>query len=82
MRADQVAQTVVALCSPKCNLTGQILSVRGNEVVLFNQPRPIKSLVDKEGWSPTKLLETAFPAFESVGEDLGATVTVFPYEPF
>jgi NAD(P)-dependent dehydrogenase (short-subunit alcohol dehydrogenase family) len=82
MRADQVAQTVVALCSPDCKLTGQILSVRGNEVVLFNQPRPIKSLVDKEGWTPKKLLDSAFPAFESVGQDLGATVTVFPYEPF
>ena len=59
MRADQVAQTVVALCSPDCKLTGQILSVRGNEVVLFNQPRPIKSLVDKEGWTPKKLLDSA-----------------------
>lgn len=82
MRADQVAQTVVALASPECKLSGQILSVRGNEVVLFNQPRPIKSLVDKEGWTPEKLLNSAFPAFESVGQDLGATVTVFPYEPF
>ena len=82
MRADQVAQTVVALTSPECKLSGQILSVRGNEVVLFNQPRPIKSLVDKEGWTPEKLLNSAFPAFESVGQDLGATVTVFPYEPF
>ena len=42
----------------------------------------IKSLVDKEGWTPKKLLDSAFPAFESVGQDLGATVTVFPYEPF
>ncbi|MEC9392653.1 MAG: SDR family NAD(P)-dependent oxidoreductase, partial [Pseudomonadota bacterium] len=33
MRADQVSQTVVALASPECKLSGQILSVRGNEVV-------------------------------------------------
>ncbi len=82
MRADQVSQTVVALASPECKLSGQILSVRGNEVVLFSQPRPIKSLTDKEGWTPEKLLNSVFPSFESVGQDLGATISVFPYEPF
>ena len=82
MRADQVSQTVVALASPDCKLSGQILSVRGNEVVLFSQPRPIKSLTDKEGWTPEKLLNSVFPSFESVGQDLGATISVFPYEPF
>ena len=82
MRPDQVAQTAVALAAPKCKLSGQILSVRGNEVSLFSQPRPIKSIADTDGWTPEKLLDSAFPAFESIAPDLGATVTVFPYEPF
>ena len=81
MRPDQVAQTVVALASPDCNLSGQILSVRGNEIVLFNQPRPIKGIADSEGWSPKKILQSAFPAFENISQDLGATASVFPYEP-
>jgi NAD(P)-dependent dehydrogenase (short-subunit alcohol dehydrogenase family) len=82
MRPDQVAQTAVALAAPECKLSGQILSVRGNEVSLFSQPRPIKSIADKSGWTPEKLLNSAFPAFDAVAPDLGATVTVFPYEPF
>ena len=81
MRPDQVAQTVVALAAPGCNLSGQILSVRGNEIVLFNQPRPIKGIADSEGWSPEKILQSAFPAFENISQDLGATASVFPYEP-
>ena len=82
MRPDQVAQTAVALAAPNCKLSGQILSVRGNEVALFSQPRPIKSIADVEGWTPEKLLNSAFPAFDSIAPDLGATVSVFPYEPF
>jgi NAD(P)-dependent dehydrogenase (short-subunit alcohol dehydrogenase family) len=45
MRADQVAQLAVALCADKAkDVSGQIFGVRGNEVVLFNQPRPVKSV--------------------------------------
>ncbi len=55
---------------------------RRRSQLTVDQPRPIKSLVDKEGWTPEKLLDSAFPAFEAVGQDLGATVSVFPYEPF
>ena len=82
MRPDQVAQTAVALAAPECKLSGQILSVRGNEVSLFSQPRPMKSIADINGWTPEKLLNSAFPAFDSIAPDLGATVSVFPYEPF
>ena len=57
MRADQVAQLAVALASPASKETsGQIFAVRGNEVVLFNQPRPVRSVAaqarsDGEGWN-------------------------------
>ncbi|GIS06492.1 MAG: hypothetical protein CM15mP109_12480 [Candidatus Dadabacteria bacterium] len=43
---------------------------------------PVKSIADIEGWTPEKLLNSAFPAFDSIAPDLGATVSVFPYEPF
>jgi NAD(P)-dependent dehydrogenase (short-subunit alcohol dehydrogenase family) len=82
MRADQVAQLAVALCSPAAKDTsGQVFAVRGNEVVLFNQPRPIRSAARLEGWSPETILSQALPSMKADFTDLGATATVFPYDP-
>ncbi|MDX2237496.1 MAG: SDR family oxidoreductase [Hyphomonadaceae bacterium] len=82
MRADQVAQLAVALCADAAKDTnGQIFGVRGNEVVLFNQPRPTKSLALLEGWTPETLLNQALPAMKANYLDLGATASVFPYDP-
>lgn len=82
MRADQVAQLAVALAAPAASkVSGQIFAVRGNEVVLFDQPRPVKSLARMEGWSPETIIEQGFPAMEGSFTDLGATTSVFPYDP-
>ena len=82
MRADQVAQLSVALCADGAkHVNGQVFSVRGNEVVLFNQPRPVKSVARLEGWSPETLIDQALPAMAPSFTDLGATTSVFPYEP-
>ena len=82
MRADQVAQLAVALCADKAKDTsGQIFAVRGNEVVLFDQPRPVKSLARLEGWTPESLLDQALPAMKANFFDMGASASVFPYDP-
>jgi NAD(P)-dependent dehydrogenase (short-subunit alcohol dehydrogenase family) len=82
MRADQVAQLAVALASPETkDVSGQIFGVRGNEVVLFDQPRPVKSLARIEGWTPRTLIDQALPAMKADFTDLGATSSVFPYDP-
>jgi NAD(P)-dependent dehydrogenase (short-subunit alcohol dehydrogenase family) len=82
MRADQVAQLAIALAADKAkHVSGQIFAVRGNEVVLFDQPRPVKSLARMEGWTPESLCEQAFPAMEGSFFDLGASASVFPYDP-
>ena len=82
MRADQVAQLAIALCADKSkHVSGQIFGVRGNEVILFDQPRPRRSLARLEGWSPDSLIEQAFPAMQADFFDLGATASVFPYDP-
>ncbi|MEM1106953.1 MAG: SDR family NAD(P)-dependent oxidoreductase [Pseudomonadota bacterium] len=82
MRADQVAQLAVALCADGArHVNGQIFSVRGNEVVVFDQPRPVKSLARLEGWTPETLLSEGLPAMEGSFTDLGATTSVFPYPP-
>ena len=82
MRADQVAQLAVTLCADGAkHVNGQIFSVRGNEVVLFNQPRPVKSVSRLEGWTPETLIEYGLAAMEGSFTDLGATTSVFPYPP-
>ena len=82
MRADQVAQLAVALVSPLAKETsGQVFAVRGNEVVLFNQPRPIRSVARMEGWTPESILDQALPSMKADYTDLGATASVFPYDP-
>ena len=82
MRADQVAQLAVALCADGAKTTSsQIFGVRGNEIVLFDQPRPIRSMADLSGWNPQKILDSCLPAMASDFFKLDATADVFPYDP-
>jgi NAD(P)-dependent dehydrogenase (short-subunit alcohol dehydrogenase family) len=82
MRADQVAQLAVALCADGAkDTTGQIFAVRGNEVFLFNQPRPVRTLGRVDGWTPQTLIEQALPALKASYTDAGASASVFPYDP-
>ena len=82
MRADQVAQLAVALASPEAkDVSGQIFAVRGNEVILFSQPRPVRNMANTEGWTPRSLLDVALPAMKNSFFDAGASASVFPYDP-
>lgn len=82
MRADQVAQLAVALCADSAKDTsGQIFAVRGNEVFLFNQPRPVRGMAKVEGWTPESLIDHALPAMRANYTDLGASLNVFPWDP-
>jgi NAD(P)-dependent dehydrogenase (short-subunit alcohol dehydrogenase family) len=82
MRADQVAQMAVALCADAAkDTTGQIFAVRGNEVFLFNQPRPVRGLARLEGWTPQSILDHALPAMKGNYTDAGPSASVFPWDP-
>ncbi|HTU00078.1 MAG TPA: SDR family NAD(P)-dependent oxidoreductase [Rhizomicrobium sp.] len=82
MRADQVAQLAVSLASPACkDVSGQIFVARGNEIFLMSQPRPVRGLAKIEGWTPQTIAEHAMPALKPSFHDLGATVSVFGWEP-
>jgi len=82
MRADQVAQLAVALCADGAkDTTGQIFAVRGNEIFLFNQPRPVRGMAKVEGWTPETLIEHALPAMKANYTDVGASASVFPWDP-
>ena len=82
MRADQVAQLAVALAADAAaTVNGQIFAVRGNEVILFNQPRPVGSVARNDGWTPASLVSEGLPALSSKFTDLGPSATIFPYDP-
>lgn len=83
MRADQIAPPAIALCADAAKeVSGQIFAVRGNEVFLMSQPRPIRSAANLSGWSPQDLLDTAFEAFKKdffpATDNTGAVFTWAP----
>jgi NAD(P)-dependent dehydrogenase (short-subunit alcohol dehydrogenase family) len=45
------------------DITGQIIGVRGNEIYLYSQPRPIRSVHRSEGWTLEGLEEQLVQAF-------------------
>ena len=68
MTPEKIAPLVVYLGSDKAaGISGQIFSVRNNEIFLFNQTRPIRAIHRADGWTPDKLdaqLKGAFgPSF-------------------
>ena len=81
MRADQVAEFAVALCAPGADISGQIYAVRGDEILLFSQPRPIRSISRIGGWDVNSILEAGLPSLKPSNMELCVPAAVFPYDP-
>jgi NAD(P)-dependent dehydrogenase (short-subunit alcohol dehydrogenase family) len=62
-------------------VSGQIFGVRGNEVYLYNQPRPIRIMARTDGWTPEKLAESWLPAVKGSFTPLERTRDVYPWDP-
>jgi NAD(P)-dependent dehydrogenase (short-subunit alcohol dehydrogenase family) len=55
---EKIAPLVVYLASDLAkNVSGQIFGVRGNEIYLFSQPRPVATLKEPKGFSPSGIAE-------------------------
>ncbi len=81
-RADQIAPLAAFLCSDAAKeITGQIFGARGNEIYLYNQPRPIRSLHRADGWSVDKLADMLPAALKSSLTPAERTGDVFPWNP-
>jgi NAD(P)-dependent dehydrogenase (short-subunit alcohol dehydrogenase family) len=66
MSPDQIAPLVVFLCSEaSAGVTGQIFGARGNEIYLFNQVRPIRTLHRADGWTVAALVDQLIPAWQT-----------------
>ena len=72
--AHHVAHLVTALCLPAAKaITGQLLGVRGREVFLFGQPRPVAKFAVEKPESLAQDLSTRFGAqFTDLTTDLEA----------
>jgi hypothetical protein len=62
-------------------VTGQIFGVRMNEIFLFSQPRPIRSVHRAEGWTPDSIAEQMRPAMESDFYPLDRSADIFSWDP-
>ncbi len=82
MTPDKIAPLVVYLCSDAAkDVTGQIFSVRNNEIFLMSQPRPIRSVQAGEGWTPEAIAEHGMPALKGSFYDLDVSADVFSWDP-
>ena len=83
MSADKIAPLVVYLASDASqDVTNQIFAVRKNEIVLFNKPRPVRSMTKLEGWTPEAIADELIPSFKpSMARGDEVSAHVFPYDP-
>jgi NAD(P)-dependent dehydrogenase (short-subunit alcohol dehydrogenase family) len=81
MTPEKVAPLAVYLCSERAaGITGQIFGVRKNEIFLFSQPRPVRSIQRSDGWT-AESLEVVKGAFGASMTPLERTSDVFPWDP-
>ena len=79
---EKVAPLVVFLASDQAlGISGQILSARQNEIYLFSQNRPIRTLHRSEGWTPQRLAEQLKGAFAASFTPLERSQDVFSWDP-
>lgn len=82
MEARKVAPLAVFLVSDAAaSITGQIFSVRANEIMLFSQPRPLRSVHYTPEWTPQAIAEVAIPAMEKHFYPLERSPDVISWDP-
>jgi NAD(P)-dependent dehydrogenase (short-subunit alcohol dehydrogenase family) len=82
MTPEKIAPLVVYLASDRAEgISGQVFAVRNNEIFLFNQPRPIRSLHRSEGWTPQTLDQQLKGAFGPSLTPLDRSGDVFSWDP-
>jgi NAD(P)-dependent dehydrogenase (short-subunit alcohol dehydrogenase family) len=82
MTPAKVAPLAVYLLSDRAeSVTGQIFCVRNNEIFLFSQPRPVRSVQREQGWTPEHIAEHAMPALSASFHELEVSADVFSWDP-
>ena len=84
MQPDRIAPLACALISDAGkDISGQIFSVRGNEIFLFSQPRPIRGahIGTQEGITTQAVIERVFPMFKPSMYPLERSIDIFAWDP-
>jgi NAD(P)-dependent dehydrogenase (short-subunit alcohol dehydrogenase family) len=82
MTPEKIAPLVIYLASDRAEgISGQIFAVRNNEIFLFNQPRPIRSLHRSDGWTPEAFDQQLKGAFGPSLTPLERSGDVFSWDP-
>jgi NAD(P)-dependent dehydrogenase (short-subunit alcohol dehydrogenase family) len=82
MEAHKVAPLVTYLLSDlAAGVSGQIFGARANEIMLFSQPRPVRSVHMSGGWTPDAIAEVAAPAFKGSLTPLERSPQVIDWDP-
>ena len=82
MGTEKIAPMVVFLLSEAASgVSGQIFSVRKNEIILFSQPRPLRSMHKSDGWTPEAIAEEFLPSVEGSFYPLDRTRDILGYPP-
>ncbi len=82
MKPEQVAAVAAFLLSDAAHdVNGQILAVRGNEIMVMSQPRPVASVHSATGWDTATLAGRAIPALKRAFTPLERSPDVFNWDP-
>lgn len=82
LKPERIAPFAVCLLSDQAkHVNGQIFGVRNNEIFLFSQPMPIRSMQTSDGWTPEACIERVLPAFASAFHPLQRSGEVFTWDP-
>jgi NAD(P)-dependent dehydrogenase (short-subunit alcohol dehydrogenase family) len=77
----QVAPLAVFLASGAARgISGQIIGIRRNELYLYSQPRPVRTLHRGDGWTVAALAEQLLPAWKTSMVPLEETQNVFAWD--
>ncbi|ODV09697.1 MAG: 3-hydroxyacyl-CoA dehydrogenase [Rubrivivax sp. SCN 70-15] len=78
----QIAPVAAFLASDAAaEVTAQIFAVRGNEIFLMSQPRPLRGMHTAEGWTPETIAERVLPAMKPNFFPLESSNIVFSWDP-
>jgi NAD(P)-dependent dehydrogenase (short-subunit alcohol dehydrogenase family) len=82
MTPEKIAPLAVYLGSDRAEgVSGQIFGVRNNEIFLFNQPRPVRTIHRSDGWTPEKIDQQIKGALGPSFTPLERSTDVFSWDP-
>ncbi len=81
MASEKIAPLAVFLGSDRArDVSGQIFAVRGDEIFLMSQSRPVRSVHRGEGWTPESIADHAMPALAPNFVPLDVSADIFSWD--